>query len=110
MQLTTEGTSMSTPLKSDDDSIARDRIYEAAAAKDVSQNWSMVAVFIRYPLDGFVGGSGSGHLGITRKGSSNGSHGPLHVLGGIPVEFAQTAEGREAVLDCLGRLEHGVFG
>jgi hypothetical protein len=99
---------MSTPLKSGDDLIARDRIYEAAAAKDGSQNWSMVAVFILYPLDALVAAAALDTL-VTPEKAAQWLTRPLHVLGGIPVELAQTAEGRRAVLSCLGRLEHGVF-
>jgi putative toxin-antitoxin system antitoxin component (TIGR02293 family) len=35
---------------------------------------------------------------------------PNHALGGsCPGELAETAEGRQEVLDVLGRIEHGIF-
>jgi hypothetical protein len=88
---------------------SRDQIYQEAVSADDSKHWGMSSVFIRYPLDEAVAAAALATLVAPEKAALWLTR-PLHVLGGIPVEFAQTAEGRKAVLDCLGRLESGVFG
>lgn len=88
---------------------SRDQIYRAAVSEDKSKNWGIASVFIRYPLDETVAAAALATL-VSPEKAAHWLTRPLRALGGIPAELAQTAEGREAVLSCLGRLEHGVFG
>jgi hypothetical protein len=101
---------MSAPLKSTDDpETPRDQIYRAAVSEDKFKNWGIASVFIRYPLDETVAAAALATL-VSPEKAAQWLTRPLRVLDGIPVAVAQTAEGRETVLSCLGRLEHEVFG
>jgi uncharacterized protein (DUF2384 family) len=88
---------------------SRDQIYQAAVSADDSKHWGIASVFTRFPLDETVAAAALATLVAPDKAALWLTR-PLHELGGIPVAVAQTSEGCEAVLDCLGRLEHGVFG
>ena len=87
----------------------RDQIYRAAVAEDKSKNWGIASVFIRYPLDETVAAAALATL-VSPEKAAHWLTRPLHELGGIPAAVAQTSERCEAVLDCLGCLEHGVSG